>query len=338
MSDARASGRVIAVVGPTAAGKTRLADDLAAHLGGEVVTADSMQVYRGMDIGTAKPTASERTVPHHCIDLVDPGVPFSAAMYQQAARTVIDTLLARDVTPVIAGGTGLYVRAALDDMSFPAGESDSPVRRSLEARARQIGPSAMHEILERSDPESAALIHPNNVRRVIRALEMLDEGVSYAAQAAGFGERSSVYSTLFLGLTMSREALYRRIDERVDRMIADGLLDEVASLIERGFRGALTASQAIGYKEFVPVIEGDAALEEAIVQVKISSRRYAKRQLTWFKADSRIRWLDVTDMSAEAVLHTALELLESEEPAAYPAEIGSDDSAGGGSVPVRRRT
>jgi len=298
---------VLAVVGPTAVGKTAVAEEVAVRLGGEVVSADAMQVYRGMDIGTAKPPVSERRVPYWCVDLVDPGEPFSAALYQQAARSAIADIAARSLVPVVAGGTGLYVRAAVDDLTFPAGDqAENHVRERYEAYAEQEGGRALHDLLSARDPESAALIHPNNTRRVVRALEMLDGGVPYAEQQKGFSARESVYETLLCGLTMDRGRLYARIEQRVDAMVEAGLLDEVAALLEAGLRDALTASQAIGYKEFVPVLEGGADLAEAVDAVKRATRRYAKRQLTWFRADPRIVWLSMDEMTpaeaADAVL------------------------------------
>ena len=305
---------VVAVVGPTGVGKTSLAEAIAVSLDGEIVSADSMQVYRGMDIGTAKPPPARRGVPYHCIDLVDPGEPYSAARYQAVARAAIDDIRVRGLTPVVAGGTGLYVRAALDDMTFPSGELDDAARRRYEALAEELGPEGLHEVLERRDPASAALIHANNVRRTVRALEMADEDVTYAEQAAGFSQRHAVYPTVFIGLDADREELYRRIDRRVDAMLAAGLLDEVRGLLERGYGDAVTSAQAIGYKEFVPVVEAGADLAAAVDEVKRSTRRYAKRQLTWFRADPRIRWLDVTGSSPADTLPDALRLVESFEP------------------------
>ena len=303
---------VLAVVGPTAVGKTAVAEALAARFAGEVVSADSMQVYRGMDVGTAKPRPDERSVPYRCLDLVDPGTPYSAALFQADARAAIADIHAEGRLPVVAGGTGLYVRAALDGLVFPGGEAASPSRARLEELAERIGPEGMHALLAESDPASAELIHPNNVRRTIRALEMLqDEGVSYAIQAAGFGRRESVYRTAFVGLTMEREALYARIGSRVDAMLAGGLLDEVRRLLEAGYRDALTAAQAIGYKELVPVVEAGADLAEAVEQVKQATRRYAKRQLTWFRSDPRIAWLDVTSLTSAEAAEAAAGLVES---------------------------
>jgi len=311
--------RVLAVVGPTAVGKTALAEHLAARLGGEIVSADSMQVYRGMDIGTAKPTLRERRVPYHCVDLVDPGEPFSAALFQRFARAAIGDISNRSALPVVAGGTGLYVRAALDHMEFPRGEQvDNPARERYERLAAEDGRAALHALLAERDAASASVIHPNNTRRVIRALEMADNGVSYADQAAGFSDRRGVYDTRYIGLTMKRELLYERIDSRVDAMMSAGLLGEVEALLAAGFRAALTATQAIGYKEFVPVIEDGADLSEAIVAVKQASRRYAKRQLTWFGSDPRIVWIDVTEMATADTVGAALDALDWSAPPIRP--------------------
>lgn len=303
--------RVVAVVGPTAVGKTALSERLALAMNGEIISADSMQIYRGMDIGTAKPPMEHRAVPYHCIDLVDPGHAFSAAMFQQVARTAIEQVLLRGHVPIVTGGTGLYVRAALDRMEFPPGEQGGSTSRSrYEELARDRGSEHMYGLLVGGDPASAALIHPNNVRRVIRALEMLDEGSSYAKQHAGFSVRESVYDVSLVGLTMNRELLYARIDQRVDLMMAQGLLDEVRTLLGEGLRVILTAAQAIGYKELVPVIEGRTGLEEAVASIKQASRRYAKRQLTWFRADPRIVWIDVTELSIEEVTQQALSAID----------------------------
>jgi tRNA dimethylallyltransferase len=295
-------GPVVAVVGPTGVGKTALGEDLAVRLRGEIVTADSMQVYRGMDIGTTKLPVRERRVPHHCIDVADPGDHYSVALYQQEARAAIDGVLARKAVPVIVGGSGLYVRAALDDMVFPSGHPASPTRERYEQLAAQLGPEGLHAYLAERDPEAASLIHRNNTRRVLRALEMLeDDGVSYAEQHALLAERRSVYRATYVGLQMERPALYARIDARVESMLASGLLAEVERLLAAGYRHALTAAQAIGYKELVPVVEGQARLDEAAETIKQATRRYAKRQLTWFRADPRVQWLDVTGLSpAEA--------------------------------------
>ena len=303
--------RVLAVVGPTGVGKSSVAEEVAVRIGSEVVSADSMQIYRGMDIGTAKLPLERRRVTHWCIDLVNPGTPYSAALYQQAARTAIADISARSMTPVVAGGTGLYVRAALDDFSFPAGEQqDNAVRRHYEEYAANHGAPALYELLVERDPDSAALVHQNNTRRVVRALEMLDGGVPYAEQRAGFSVRRSVYDTIFVGLSMDRDRLYGLIDERVDAMVDGGLLGEIEGLLDAGLRATLTASQAIGYKEFVPVVEGRSDLDDAVAAVKQASRRYAKRQLTWFRADPRVEWIEMDELSLDQAAEATIRALE----------------------------
>ena len=216
---------VLAIVGPTASGKSEIADAVAHELGSRVVSADAMQVYRGMDIGTAKVPPSARRMPLEVVDVAEIGEAYSAALYQRDAREAIDRELKAGRTPVLCGGTGLYVRAALDEMAFPEGESASPSRRFWEERAREMGDEGLWEELERRDPASAALIHPHNVRRTIRALEMSDQGVSYAEQAKDLHRPVPHYEARMWGLTRDREALYRAIDARVDEMLADGTVD-----------------------------------------------------------------------------------------------------------------
>ena len=299
------SSEVIAIVGAIGTGKSALADALAAKLNGEDISADSMQVYRGMDIGTAKLPLCERSVPYHCIDLVDPGTTFTAALYQQAARAAIDDCLQRGKTPVLCGGTGLYIRAALDDFCFDNSRlSEEKIgthavekrRGELKQQADEMGAEAFHALLMQADPDSAELIHPNNVRRVIRAFELLEQGSSYADQHSGFLEYKSVYPARYFGLMVEPEVLYPLIEQRVDAMVDSGLIDEVRRLIDTGFMQAVTAGQAIGYKELVPVLTGERSLAEAVAEIKQSTRRYAKRQRTWFKRDKRINWIDVSDL------------------------------------------
>ncbi len=296
-------------------GKTTVAEEVASRLGGEIVSADSMQVYRGMDIGTAKMPVAESRVPHHCVDLVDPGEPYSAALYQRDARSAIESIASRGALPIVCGGTGLYVRAALDDMRFPEGELASLQRARLDTLASTLTPEELHGRLAAVDPDSAALIHPNNVRRVVRALEMAERGVSYAENLAGFRRRRSLYDTTFVGLRMHRDSLYRRIDARVERMMAGGLLDEVRHLLASGCQEALTAAQAIGYKELVPVLDAGVAdrpsLANAVASIQQASRRYAKRQLTWFSADPRVHWLAVDEMDTAEAADRVVELLDS---------------------------
>lgn len=293
---------VIAVVGPTASGKSAVADELAWRLDSAVVSADAMQVYRGMDIGTAKTPAEQRRVPLLCVDLVDPGEAYSAARFTQAAHEAIDGQRAQGRIPVVCGGTGLYVRAALEDMDFPAGEQvQNPVRDRYERLAAELGNQAFHRLLEDHDPESAALIHPNNVRRVVRAFELLEQGTTYAREHATLHVRVNRCPALVVGLELPRELLYERINSRVDEMIRLGLQDEVHSLVDNGLGNTLTARQAIGYKELLACLDGRCSLDDAVASIKQATRRYAKRQMTWFKADPRVRWLNAQDKTPEAL-------------------------------------
>ncbi|MDO4596572.1 MAG: tRNA (adenosine(37)-N6)-dimethylallyltransferase MiaA [Coriobacteriaceae bacterium] len=304
---------VIVISGPTASGKSGLADALAKHLCTDVLSCDSMQVYRGMDIGTAKTPVSERLVPLRLIDLVDPGEAYSAALYQKDARCEIERLRAHGKHAVLCGGTGLYVRAALDFMSFPHGETDGEERSRYNLLAQKLGPEGIHAYLQKRDPASASLIHPNNVRRVVRALEMLDEGVSYAEQSSGFKTPRELYPQLIFALTMDRDRLYDRINRRVDLMLDMGLLTEVKGLVESGFSDALTAMQAIGYKELIDYLNGRCSLGEAVDLIKQRSRRYAKRQLSWWRRDERTIWLDMDELSFESALELVLERLDGYE-------------------------
>lgn len=302
---------VVCVVGPTASGKTELAQRIALHLNGEVISADSMQIYKGMDIGTGKIPLAARKVPHHGFDLVQPGEAYSAALFQSYARGVFADLDTRKKRSVLAGGTGLYVRAAIDSYEFPQGEQvENPVRAAYTAYAEEHGPQALWELLEKRDPQSAAAIHPNNVRRVVRAFEMLEEGISYADQLKNLAQIPQSAPAVFIGLQVDPELLNRRIEQRVDDMLELGLVDEVRGLLERGFREGVTAPQAIGYKEIVAYLDGQTTLEEAVEQIKTSTRRYAKRQRTWYRKDSRIHWLAADSGDADALCAAALEIID----------------------------
>lgn len=297
---------VLAVVGPTAVGKSAVAEEIACRLHAPVISADAMQVYRGMDIGTAKTPVAERRAPLLMVDVADPADAYSAALYQRDCRKVIDDRIHAGQPVILCGGTGLYVRAALDEMTFPAGELADDRRSRYQELAEQLGADGIHRMLEERDPESASLIHPNNVRRCIRALEMADEGISYARQRSGFKSPRARYPYGLFALMMGRERLYRRIDERVDRMVAQGLVDEVRALMDRGAADALTARQAIGYKEIIDSLAGNMTLDDAIALIKQRSRRYAKRQLSWWRHDPRTVWfdMDVLDVcgAADAIM------------------------------------
>ena len=287
---------VVCIVGPTASGKTDVAQLVAQHFGGEVISADSMQVYRGMDIGTGKIPVEDRIVTHHGFDLVDPGEPYSAALFQSYARNLFHVLDSRGSASILAGGTGLYVRAAIDDYSFPSGEQlpeDNPVRAHYSAFAEEHGGQALWDLLNKRDPESASLIHPNNVKRTIRAFELLEiDNTTYAKQHAGFETMRQFVPAAIFHLDVDPVILASRIDRRVEGMLESGLIDEIASLIKQGFTNALPAKEAIGYKEFLPYIAGGcqdrSLLEAAKDQVKTATRRYAKRQRTWWRNDARV--------------------------------------------------
>ncbi len=301
---------VIIICGPTATGKSDLAQDLAEGFGGEVLSADSMQVYRGMDIGTAKVPPEKRRVPHHGLDLTEPDQPYSAALYQRYARDIIRSLEGQDAPVVMAGGTGLYLQAAVDDLRFPEGDQvDNPVRARYERLAEEQGAQAVWEALQALDAQSAAKIHPNNLKRTIRALEMHAQGERYADRAHGLREVAPVIPSIQIGLMLERSRLYERIDERVEAMREAGLVEEVEALASAGFAESLTARQAIGYKEVLEALTGRIALDEAFDQIKRASRRYAKRQMTWFRRDERIHWLDIEGMEADDIARAAMDHL-----------------------------
>lgn len=296
---------IVAIVGPTASGKSACAIEVAKLLRGEVISADSMQIYRGMDIGTGKVPLSQRHVPHWGLDLMDPGEPYSAALFQEYARACIDDVWMRGKVPILCGGTGFYVRAVIDDYRFPPGEQqNNPVREHYEGFLAKNGSLALWQELERRDPQSAQVIHPNNSKRVVRALELLETGESYSRQKEQLASIAQALPALQFGLAVERDVLYERINKRVRCMVAEGLVDEVRGLLAAGFREGMCAPQAIGYKEIVDALDGRCSLEEAVAAIQQASRRYAKRQISWFNRDKRICWLDATDCSAEELAHS----------------------------------
>ena len=314
MSEPAASGRVVCIVGPTASGKSALSELVAEGLGSSVVSVDAMQVYRGMDVGTAKTPPAERHVPLLMVDVANVDEDYSVQRFQNDARSCVDELLRRDHIPVLCGGTGLYLDAVIDEMDFPSGEMGDDRRMVYERIAAEQGPEVLHDLLAKRDPRSAALIHPTNVRRCVRALEMLDDGVSYAQNHEGLKRHVPHYAARIWAISMPRELLYERIDRRVDRMFEDGLVEEVRRLRERGLDRAHTAGQAIGYKEVLAALAGECTLDEARDEVKRRTRHYAKRQLSWLKRDGRARWIDVGDMgtgqACELIISDALEQAE----------------------------
>lgn len=311
-------GPLVAIVGPTASGKSELADRVAQALGSSVVSIDAMQVYRGMDVGTAKTPVDERRRPLLMVDVVDITCDYSAQRFQRAARQVIDDLLADGVTPVLCGGTGLYLNAVIDDMRFPSGAIGGTRRRHYEQLLDAMGADALHAELARRDPQSARLIHPHNARRVIRALEMQDEGRSYAQHHQGLHVRRPWYDARIWGIELERDELYRRIDRRVDEMFAHGLVEEVERLFGQGLRERRTASQAIGYKEVLQALDGELTLDEAREVIKRRTRRYAKRQISWFSHDERVRWIRADDL--ERAVSLVVDEVSSEGPEASKDE------------------
>ena len=303
---------ILVVCGPTASGKTALAVELALRFGGEVVSADSMQVYRGMDIGTAKPTREEmRGIPHHMLDVADPWENYSAARYVADAVPIVDDILARGRLPIVAGGTGLYIDHLVAGRQFAPFEADSGLRERLQARARAEGLPALRTQLEQVDPEAAARIHPNDEKRTIRALEVyLSTGVTITQHDRESRELPDRYAPLTIALNFrERPWLWERIDRRVDEMMERGLEAEVRGLLDGGIPRDCTAMQAIGYKELAAAMSEGRPLSVGVEEVKLRSRQYAKRQLTWFRRNKQAHWFQwekIPDFSAALAFSTEL--------------------------------
>ena len=286
--------KLLVIIGPTAVGKTNLSIEMAKRYNGEIISGDSMQIYRGMDIGTAKITKDEmQGIPHHLIDIKEPEENFSVAEFQLLVRAKINEIAKRGKLPIIVGGTGLYIQSVIYDYQFSDVPGDEAFRLELEERAKQIGNEALYKELQAVDPESAAQIHPNNVRRVIRALEIFHLTGKTMQDFQRKQQPDLMYETALVGLSMEREKLYERINRRVDIMVEQGLLEEVKSLYNQGLRNCQSI-QAIGYKEIYDYLDGSVTWEEAVEQLKQNSRRYAKRQLTWFRNKMDVEWFDMT--------------------------------------------
>lgn len=286
--------RVVCVVGPTATGKTKMGVALAKRFGGEVVSVDSMQVYRGMAIGTAAPTKDEMEgIPHHMVAVADPGESWSAARYVQAADACVQDILQRGKLPVLVGGTGLYLNALVRGTDFAAGAQGSDLRRKLQQRMEDEGAAALLDELRTIDPQAAEKLHLRDEKRILRALEVWYEtGETITQHDQRERQRPPRYEALYIGLDfLDRQDLRQRIDVRVDKMVEQGLLDEVEALLKSGIPPTATALQAIGYKQFLAVVEGRATTQQAIDEVKLRSRQYAKRQLTWLRQNPDIFWV-----------------------------------------------
>ena len=280
--------KVLVILGPTATGKSHCAIELAKKYKGEIISGDSMLVYRQMNIGTAKPTAAElASVPHHLVDILPPEASFSVVDFKERAAQLIREITARGHLPIIAGGTGLYIKALLEDYAFNKAEEDSELRQRLERKAQEEGPLALHARLRELAPQEAERIHPNNVRRVIRALESALQGEAVNQ----YGAQSMPYNALVVGLNMERSALYARINKRVDLMLAAGLEQEVRTLLEQGVSADCQSMQSIGYRQLVWYLQNSLPYAEAVEKLKQATRNFAKRQLTWYKKMLYIHWL-----------------------------------------------
>lgn len=287
---------LLILVGPTAVGKTALSLQLAERFNCEIISGDSMQVYRGMDIGTAKASPQERAaVPHHLIDIREPHEPFSVSDFHKLATATIADIHRRGKLPFIVGGTGLYIQSVCYNYSYDDSGADDEIRGRWRAYALEHGAQALHDRLREVDPATADRLHPNDQRRIIRALEIAETSGSTLAEQLERQTRVSPYDCLFIGLTMEREQLYKRIGQRVDLMMSEGLVAEAEELLQRGVDQTATAMQAIGYKEMAAYLAGRLELSEAVELIKRDSRRFAKRQLSWFRRMNEIEWTDMSE-------------------------------------------
>jgi len=291
------NNKILVIVGPTAVGKTYVSIELAKKFNTEIISADSMQVYKYMDIGTAKVTEEEACgIKHHMLDLVYPNEEFSVSEFQKIAEKHIDNLIDNDKLPIVIGGSGLYVNSLLYDLDFGKVKSDEKVKKYYTDFYNEHGTEKLHELLVNIDSEAAAKIHKNNVKRVI-ALEVCHiTGNKFSEMNTDIRKPSEKYNCIIIGLEMDRDILYQRINKRVDIMVENGLIEEVKSLLDKGYDRNLVSLQGIGYKEIIDYLEGKTTKQDAIDILKTNTRRFAKRQFTWFKADSNIKWFDLTNL------------------------------------------
>lgn len=300
---------MVVIAGPTAVGKTQVALALARGMPAEIVCADSRILYRGLDIGTAKPSRADReAVPHHLLDVADPDQVVTLAEYQHLAIRALEEIRGRARLPLLVGGTGLYIRAVVDGLVIPPVAPQWVLRAELEEEERTSGPGTLHQRLAQVDPEAASRIHPRNIRRIIRALEVQAQtGVPMSALRRA--APAPAEPVVMVALTLDRARLYNRIDRRIDAQLAAGLIEEVRALLRSGYTRTLPALQAIGYKEIVAYVDGAHSREDAVSLLRRNTRHYAKRQLTWFRADPRYRWLDVGDDPPARVAERILAML-----------------------------
>lgn len=288
--------KIIALAGPTAVGKTKFAIKLADEFDGEIVSCDSMQLYKYMDIGSAKPTPEEmEQARHHLVDMIDPREEFSVAEYQRLAKQAISDIFSRGKLPVISGGTGLYLNSLLYDMDFSAAPQDQAYRQELAEIAEKQGNDVLHSMLAEQDPQAAAAIHPNNRKKVIRALERLREGEGRVRPFSGIKNETKDYDVLLIGLTRERAELYDRINRRVDILVEQGLFDEVEKLRDMGLTAENISMKGIGYKEILDCFSGKYSRDETIDTIKKNTRHYAKKQLTWFRRYDKMNWYNISE-------------------------------------------
>ncbi|OGW49543.1 MAG: tRNA (adenosine(37)-N6)-dimethylallyltransferase MiaA [Nitrospirae bacterium RBG_19FT_COMBO_42_15] len=288
---------ILVIVGPTAVGKTRIAIELAKELNGEIISADSRQIYKGMDIGTAKPSKDEQAaVKHHMLNVVEPDEHFSVGEYKRNAEKIIEGIWQRKRLPIIAGGTGLYIRAVIDGL-WEGPKADYELRDKLKKEEETFGKGYLYKKLKEVDPETAEKTKPNDLVRIVRSLEVYyKEGktISHFHRLHGFQEKN--YNIMFIGLTMDRGRLYKKIEERVDEMINSGLIDEVKALLKKEYNENISSMTGVGYRQAIGYLKGDYNLEEAVRLIKRDTKRYAKRQYTWFNKDKRIEWSNIDDI------------------------------------------
>lgn len=302
---------ILVLTGPTAVGKTETSVQLAKAVNGEIISADSMQVYRHMDIGTAKIRQEEmRGIPHYLVDEFEPNEEFNVMIFQKRVKEYLKDIYARHKIPILVGGTGFYIQAVLYDIAFTENQGDDHFRREMQELAKTEGENVLHEKLRQVDPESAESIHPNNVKRVIRALEYYHfTGEKFSVHNEVERQRQSPYQFLYVVLNMDREKLYRRIDQRVDQMMEEGLVKEVESLLAHGYGRNLVSMQGLGYKEIAAALSGECSLSDAVYQIKRDTRHFAKRQLTWFRREREVTMLDKDQFdSTEALVEEIIRL------------------------------
>ncbi|MBS6395526.1 MAG: tRNA (adenosine(37)-N6)-dimethylallyltransferase MiaA [Clostridiales bacterium] len=307
---------LVILTGPTAVGKTKLSIALAKAIGGEIISADSMQVYKYMDIGSAKIQRSQmQGIPHYLVDVLDPKEEFHVVRFQQMAKAAMEEIRSRGHIPILVGGTGFYIQAIVNDIDFTENEA-SPYRAELESLAQEKGPAYLHEELAKADPESAAAIHENNIKRVIRALEFYRmTGKKISEHNEEQREKGSPYNFAYFVLNDDREKLYRRIEQRIDEMLEEGLVEEVSRLKEMGCHRSMVSMQGLGYKEILAYLDGECSLPEAVEILKRDTRHFAKRQLTWFRREREVIWLNKEEYAyeEEKLLAHMLEILRKKE-------------------------